>query len=144
MAKGRRLSIRTTGAAAGATRGPSALPLGGAALGLLAGLVALLAPPEGEIHVRLAQVELLETILELPPDQALVNVSATGEVRLDGRSVTLAELTKRVGAAMARQAPDERVVFVRPDDDAGYGQFVAVLDHIKEGGAVVAVLTEAP
>jgi biopolymer transport protein ExbD len=46
-----------------------------------------------------------------------VSVSATGEVRLDGRS----------------------------DDDASYGPVITVLDRINEGGAdVVGVLTEAP
>jgi biopolymer transport protein ExbD len=66
-------------------------------------------------------------------------------IRLDGVSVTLAELTERLGAMMARRVADERVVFVRSDDGASYGQLAAVFDHIKEGGAeTLAMLTDAP
>ncbi len=78
-----------------------------------------------------------------PPDPdaiAQVEVSASGEIRLNGQPVSLAVLEASLVEAV-RQRP-ETVVALRADASLRYQQIVAIFDAVKASGARLGLATQ--
>jgi biopolymer transport protein ExbD len=61
-----------------------------------------------------------------------VTITKNGEIFLDKESLDLAELSRRLAALKAGQ--DEVKVLVNGDNEADFGQVIAVLDEIRKLG----------
>jgi biopolymer transport protein TolR len=142
MAKGRRLLLKPT---SNAHSDINITPLVDVVLVLLIIFMVVTPLLEKDIAVRVPSSEPVTDVSLVPPDQVLVRVLRTGELKINGSPTTLAELAERVRSAMTGRSIDDKVVFVSPDDDANYGQLVSVFDRVKEGGAEkLGMTTEAP
>lgn len=80
---------------------------------------------------------------ETPQDKPhmVVSVDATGRIYVGGVSVTLADLRVRASAAAGRTPRPS--VFIRADAARPYGEVVAVMKAVREGGLTdISLLTE--
>ncbi len=100
---------------------------------------------EKDIPVRTPNSEKVEDQSEPPPDQLVVYVSERGELRINTEAVSLADFVARLKPRLAGKAPNDRVVFLAPDDRLNYGTFVSIIDRTKQAGAeILGFATDAP
>ncbi len=79
--------------------------------------------------------------VEPDPSALVVSVTAGGEVYLNDTAIAVDTLVTRLEAIL-EEKPGQ-VVYVRGDDQASYGQVVAVIAAIKRGGvAKLGLITE--
>jgi biopolymer transport protein ExbD len=76
------------------------------------------------------------------PDPATVNVTANGEVYLDGDAVALPDLERKL-AAMRQNYPGQAVL-IRGDGSAAYQQVIDVLAAVKRAGVTGVSLANLP
>ncbi|HEU4409880.1 MAG TPA: biopolymer transporter ExbD [Polyangiaceae bacterium] len=141
MVKGRRLSIKPK---SDASSDINVTPLVDVVLVLLIIFMVVTPLLEKDIAVRVPSSEPVTDVTQVPPDQVLVRVLRSGELKINGHPVAMAELAGRVGSLLAGRGADDKIVFVSPDDDASYGHLVSVFDRVREGGAVTLGMTTEP
>ena len=96
---------------------------------------------ERHFEINLPEVADTLTVTSLP-DPATVNVTAEGEISLDGELVALDELEGRL-AAMRENYPGQAVM-IRGDGSATYQQVMDVLASVKRAGILGVSLANRP
>jgi biopolymer transport protein TolR len=139
--KHRRLAIR---AATNANSDINITPLVDVVLVLLIIFMVVTPLLEKDILVRVPSTENVETVTEVPEGQLLIRILRTNEIKLNGNPVALTELLDRLKPLIATKKPEDKVVFVSPDDDANYGHLIRVMDIAKEAGAEALGMTTEP
>jgi len=79
-----------------------------------------------------------------PPDSAkpvVLTYDRDGTIKINAQVVTRQELSHKITRVLAPRA--DQLVFFDAQNDAPYGEAVDVMDLAREGGAVIAVLTES-
>lgn len=76
------------------------------------------------------------------PDPATVNVSATGDIFLQGEPVAVADLERRLGA-MRENYPGQAVL-IRGDGTTAYQRIMDVLSAVKRAGIASVSLANRP
>ena len=90
---------------------------------------------ERQLAVRIPAEEQAQTEDDEPPDQIVVRVERSGELRINGQLVAAADYVKTLAARLAPRTPADRIVFVTPEDDAQYKKLVEALDGARAAGA---------
>jgi len=72
---------------------------------------------------------------QLPSEQLVVNIDATGVVRLNEEPVSWEAYVPRLAAQLEQRAEAERVVIVVAADDAPYRLLVHAFDGARQAGA---------
>lgn len=139
--KHRTLAIRS---AANANSDINITPLVDVVLVLLIIFMVVTPLLEKDILVKVPSTEKVETVTDVPPDQLLIRLLRTGELKLNGNPIDINELTEKLRAMMNGKKPEDKVVFVSPDEDANYGRLIMVLDRAKEAGAEALGMTTEP
>jgi biopolymer transport protein TolR len=100
---------------------------------------------EKDIAVKTPSTEKVEVQTEVPPDQLVVYVDATGALRINFESVSQGDFVKKLKPLLDVKQPADRIVFVVANDKLNYAKFVAVLDGTREAGAkTLGFATDAP
>jgi biopolymer transport protein ExbD len=79
-----------------------------------------------------------------PPDSAkpvVLTYDRDGTIKINAQVVSRQELSQKIRRVLAPRP--EPLVFFDAQNDAVYGEAVEVMDLAREGGAVIAVLTES-
>lgn len=84
---------------------------------------------EQKFDVELPTAAPMET-LSRQPDPLILNVARSGEVAINGRTVTLAELGKELVAA--REAWEDQAVLIRGDGEGTYQAIIDVMNLCHE------------
>lgn len=92
---------------------------------------------EKNIPVRTPNSEKVEQVTEVPPDQLVVYVDKSGELRVNNDKVLLADLVAKLRSKLEPRAASDRIVFIVADDLLRYSTLVSVLDAAKQAGADV-------
>jgi biopolymer transport protein ExbD/biopolymer transport protein TolR len=90
---------------------------------------------EKDLPVSLPSMEKVEDIREVPPDQLVVNLSDSGEIKVNGDVVSAAEYGTVLGNKLKNKSAADKIVFFVASDRANYGQLVSLLDAAKRAGA---------
>jgi biopolymer transport protein ExbD len=75
------------------------------------------------------------TTHEVPPDQIVVGVDHLGVLRINGEVTAPESYVAMLKARLDPRPPDDRVVFVAPEDEADYGRLVLAFDGAHQAGA---------
>lgn len=86
---------------------------------------------ESEISIQLPSAETSEEPNRLP-GEVIVNVTDSGNVRLNGMSVGLGDLKNRL-SKLSKIYPDQSVI-IRADKSARYEHLVKVIDTCRKAG----------
>ncbi len=86
---------------------------------------------ESEISIQLPSAETSEEPNRLP-GEVIVNVTDSGNVRLNGMSVDLGDLKNRL-SKLSKIYPDQSVI-IRADKSARYEHLVKVIDTCRKAG----------
>jgi biopolymer transport protein ExbD len=90
---------------------------------------------EKDIPLTLPSMEKVEEVKDVPPDQLVVHIAESGDLKVNFTPVDLTELSEKLKDKLVNKAPNDKVVFVVADDKAAYSRLVAVLDAAKLAGA---------
>jgi biopolymer transport protein ExbD len=74
------------------------------------------------------------------PKPVVLTYDRDGTIRINAQAVTRQELSQKITRVLAPRG--DQLVFFDAQNDAAYGEAVEVMDLAREGGAVIAVLTE--
>jgi biopolymer transport protein ExbD len=96
---------------------------------------------EKDIGIQVPKTEKIEQPEDVPPDQLVVNVDASGNFTLNSQKVEAAEYVEKLRAVLTGRADGKKVVFVLADDAAPYARLVAALDGAKQAGAQTLAMT---
>jgi biopolymer transport protein TolR len=100
---------------------------------------------EKDIPVRTPNSEKVEEVTEVPPDQIVVYINKTGDLRINTEHVDDAGFVGKLKGRLEPKASADRVVFIVAEDGCNYGKFVHVLDGAREAGAeVLGFATDPP
>ncbi|MCU0683303.1 MAG: biopolymer transporter ExbD [Polyangiaceae bacterium] len=141
MSKHRRFQVQT---AANANSDINITPLVDVVLVLLIIFMTITPLLEKDILVRVPSTEKVETVTEVPPDQMLIRIMRNNELKLNGTPVDINELVNKLRPMLANKKPEDKVVFVSPEDESNYGRLITVLDRAKEAGAEALGMTTEP
>jgi biopolymer transport protein TolR len=98
-----------------------------------------------ELAVKVPETEETEPDQTPPPDQLLVRVERSGEVKLNGEVVSLEELETRLKGQLGSRAEAHRNVFVSAHDQAPYKLLVDAFATARRAGAAsLGMLAEPP
>jgi biopolymer transport protein ExbD len=89
---------------------------------------------EKSLDIRVPSSQTVQTN-EVPKDQLVVGIDAAGVLRLNGEVIPWEGYVAQLQQQLGSRAPDDRVVIVLPDDDAGYGLLVRAFDGARQAGA---------
>ncbi|MBI4701782.1 MAG: biopolymer transporter ExbD [Deltaproteobacteria bacterium] len=96
---------------------------------------------EKDIGVKVPATEQVQSASQVPQSQLVVQLAASGDLRINDRPVDEASYVARLRDILAERF--DKTVFVVPEDGANYGRVVRVLDGAKQAGAaVLGVATE--
>lgn len=91
---------------------------------------------EKDIAVSVPSTEKVEQVDEVPPDQLVVKLAASGGLTINDEKVEHGDAyVQRLEGVLSKKAPKDRVVFVLAEDGASYGKLVHLLDGAKRAGA---------
>jgi len=96
------------------------------------------------LHVPKKDKSEQETPPPPPPDSVkpvVLTYDRDGTIKINSQAVLRQELSQKIKRVLAPRA--DQLVFFDAQNDAAYGEAVEVMDLAREGGAVIAVLTEA-
>jgi biopolymer transport protein TolR len=100
---------------------------------------------EKDIGVRVPTTEQVEEKSEVPPDQLVVFMEASGELQINQQKVPHAEYIDRLRSMLSRKAPSDKVVFIQAEDLTPYGNLMSVIDGAKQAGAeTIGMATQLP
>ena len=88
---------------------------------------------EKDIKIALPAMEKIEDPKEIPPDQLVVKVIASGDFELNGTKIAPERYVPELTQKLATRS--DKTVFVLADDAASYSRLVAALDGAKAAGA---------
>ena len=74
------------------------------------------------------------------PKPVVLTYDRDGTIKINSQVVARQELSQKITRVLAPRA--DQLVFFDAQNDAAYGEAVEVMDLAREGGAVIAVLTE--
>ena len=74
------------------------------------------------------------------PKPVVLTYDRDGTIKINSQPVTRQELSQKITRVLAPRA--DQLVFFDAQNEAAYGEAVEVMDLAREGGAVIAVLTE--
>ena len=74
------------------------------------------------------------------PKPVVLTYDRDGTIKINSQAVTRQELSQKITRVLAPRS--DQLVFFDAQNDAAYGEAVEVMDLAREGGAVIAVLTE--
>lgn len=98
---------------------------------------------EKDIDVRVPDQEQVEMEVDVPPDQLVVSLDASGAFRLNSELVPDGDYVDRLRRAVAAKPRGEKLVFFVADDRTNYGRLVNALDGAKQAGAeTLGMMTE--
>jgi biopolymer transport protein ExbD len=99
---------------------------------------------EKDIEVKVPETEVENTPPPENPDQLVVQIDESGNIKINAESMnSLEDFKTRLKRMLAAKPRDERVVFFMANDKANYGQLVGALDGAKAAGAtILAMATE--
>ncbi|MET0340915.1 MAG: biopolymer transporter ExbD [Polyangiales bacterium] len=98
-----------------------------------------------ELAVKVPDTEQSEPDQTPPPDQLLVRIERTGEVKLNGATTSVEELETTLKGLLGGRAPANRTVFVGAHDEAPYKVLVDVFANARRAGAeTLGMLAEPP
>src|SRR5271170_2127363 len=138
----RRLFVRPAG---GTNSDINVTPLVDVVLVLLIIFMVVTPLLEKDIPVRTPDSEKVEDVTNVPPDQIVVYVNRTGEMRINSDHVGDEDLVGRLKALLDPKASVDRIVFIVAEDGCNYGKFVHVLDGARTAGAeVLGFATDRP
>jgi biopolymer transport protein ExbD len=93
---------------------------------------------EKDIEVKVPETEVENTPPPENPDQLVVQLDESGNIKINAESMAnLEEYKTRLKRMLAAKPRDERIVFFMPNDKANYGQLVGALDGAKSAGAQI-------
>jgi biopolymer transport protein ExbD len=90
---------------------------------------------ENELNVKVPANDEVASADEVPPDQIVVAVSASGGLSINGTATPDEGYVAAVAARLEGRKAGERVVFVNPQDDAPYPRLVDALEGARRAGA---------
>ena len=91
---------------------------------------------EKDIQVNVPSTEKVEQVEEVPPDQLVVKVLASGDLTVNGEKTDVGDpYVARLQGVLSKKLPKDRIVFILAEDGASYGTLVRVLDGAKKAGA---------
>jgi biopolymer transport protein TolR len=91
---------------------------------------------EKDIVVAVPNTDKVEVMDEVPPDQLVVKLLASGDVTINGDKVEEADYVGRLETVFKKKPnPRDRIVFVVAEDGANYGKMVHLLDGARQAGA---------
>jgi biopolymer transport protein TolR len=90
---------------------------------------------EKDFAVRIPANEQVQTPDEVPPDQVVVRVEGSGQLVLNGQPVPDDAYVEALAQRLAQRAPQDRVVFLTPEDEAPYRRLVLALEGARQAGA---------
>jgi len=91
---------------------------------------------EKDIVVSVPSTDKVEQVDEVPPDQLVVKLLASGDVTLNGNKVEETDYVGQLEAILKKKPnPRDRVVFILAEDGANYGRMVHLLDGARQAGA---------
>ncbi len=91
---------------------------------------------EKDIAVNVPSTEKVEQVEEVPADQLVVKLAASGEVTVNGEKIEMGDAyVKRLEGVLSKKIPKDRIVFLLAEDGASYGTLVRLLDEAKKAGA---------
>lgn len=88
---------------------------------------------ERDIGVQIPATEKADEPQDVPPDQVVVRIDASGGIALNGAPTTLEGLGDAIRPRFAGRG--RKVVFVAASDEAPYPRLVQVLDVARRAGA---------
>jgi len=97
---------------------------------------------EKDIHLALPSTEKVEEVKDVPPDQLVVKIAASGDMELNGEKIAPEAYVGVLKDKLARRG--DKTVFVMADDAAGYPKLVAALDGAKAAGATTLGMATDP
>lgn len=100
---------------------------------------------EKDIGVRVPATEEVEQHDEVPPDQLVVRIDATGDLMINNDKVPQSEYIDRLRGILAKKKADDKLVFMVADEKASYGKLVSTIDGAKQAGAeTIGLATQLP
>ena len=98
---------------------------------------------EHDFTLRVPLQTQVESPSQLPPEQIVVRVQASGELEINGQPTSGEMYLDVLQKQLAPRAADQRVVFVSSDGDAPYHKLVQALEGAKTAGASTLALSDA-
>jgi biopolymer transport protein ExbD len=99
---------------------------------------------EKDFAVRIPSTEQVETTNEVPPDQIVVRIEASGAFRVNGELATPEAYVQTLKDRLDPRAPADRIVFITPEDEASYPKLVEALEGARRAGAQTLGMTAEP
>jgi biopolymer transport protein ExbD len=90
---------------------------------------------EKDFDVRIPANEQVQSPDEIPPDQIVVRIEASGQLVVNGQAVADAEYVASLKDRLGRRSATDRVVFMTPEDEAPYRKLVQALEGARSAGA---------
>ena len=90
---------------------------------------------EKDFDVRIPANEQVQSPDEIPPDQIVVRIEASGQLVVNGQPVADGEYIGSLKDRLGRRAATDRVVFMTPEDEAPYRKLVQALEGARSAGA---------
>jgi len=98
---------------------------------------------EKDIEVKVPTDDEVITDVEVPPDQLVVSLDATGAFSINSELIAEADYIERLKRVVAAKEKGERLVFFMADDKAPYAKLVTALDGARVAGAeTLGMMTE--
>jgi len=93
---------------------------------------------EKDIEVKVPETEVENTPPPENPDQLVVQLDETGNIKINAEQMPNAEeYVTRLKRMLAAKPKEERIVFFMANDKTNYGTLVGALDGAKAAGAFV-------
>jgi biopolymer transport protein ExbD len=99
---------------------------------------------EKDFVVRIPSTEQVETSSEVPPDQIVVRVESSGTFKINGEVTAADQYVQSLKSRLDPRAPNDRIVFFTPDDEAPYPKLVEALEGARRAGAETLGMTAEP
>lgn len=90
---------------------------------------------EKDFDVRIPANEQVQSPDEVPLDQIVVHLEASGRLVINGEPVDDAAYVARLKDRLGRRPVNDRVVFLTPEDEAPYRKLVQALEGARSAGA---------
>ncbi len=98
---------------------------------------------EKDIEVKVPSSDDIETTIEVPPDQLVVSIDATGAYSINTEKIEDAQYIERLTRMVAAKEKGDRLVFFMAEDKTNYARLVAALDGARVAGAeTLGMMTE--
>jgi biopolymer transport protein ExbD/biopolymer transport protein TolR len=121
--------------AAGPKTAINVTPLVDVVLVLLIIFMVVMPLAEKDFDVRIPANEQVQSPDEIPPDQIVVRIEASGQLVVNGQPVGDGEYIGSLKERLGRRPATDRVVFMTPEDEAPYRKLVQALEGARSAGA---------